>query len=96
MQINIPELRQQYMAFQKRQGINGIADPRAPLLDVAGFIHVYSGAMKDISTKANAPNLIATMPASHFGTSEPSFLWKPFLPYKKAGGASRRERNRQK
>jgi len=31
----------------------------------------------------NTPNLIATKPASHFGTSEPSFLWKPFLPYKK-------------
>ena len=31
----------------------------------------------------NTPNLITTKPASHFGTSEPSFLWKPFLPYKK-------------
>ena len=27
--------------------------------------------------------LIATTPASHFGTSEPVFLWKPWLPYKK-------------
>jgi len=31
----------------------------------------------------NAPGLIATTPASHFGTSEPAFLWKPWLPYKK-------------
>ena len=33
--------------------------------------------------ETNAQNLIATKPASHFGTSEPVFLWKPFLPYKK-------------
>ena len=34
-------------------------------------------------TKADAPGLIATKPASHFGTSEPMFLWYPFLPLKK-------------
>jgi len=29
------------------------------------------------------PGLIATTPASHFGTNEPEFMWKPFLPYRK-------------
>ena len=33
--------------------------------------------------KTDAPGLIATTPASQFGTREPAFLWKPFLPYKK-------------
>jgi len=33
--------------------------------------------------KTDALRLIATTPASHFGTSEPAFLWKPWLPYKK-------------
>jgi len=31
----------------------------------------------------NKPGLIATTPASQFGTSDPVFMWKPFLPYKK-------------
>ena len=29
------------------------------------------------------PGLIATTPASHFGTSKPEFMWFPFLPYRK-------------
>ena len=47
MQINIPDLKQQFGELQN----NNPNDPRVTLLEFAGLIQVYGGAMKGINAK---------------------------------------------
>jgi len=51
MQINIPDLQQQFGEFQNNNRLIRFDDPRATIIEFAGLIQVYSGAMKEISTK---------------------------------------------
>ena len=51
MQINIPDLQQQFGDFQNNNGLTSFGDPRAIIIEFAGLIQVYNGAMKGISTK---------------------------------------------
>jgi len=51
MQINIPDFQQQFGEFQNNFVIEGFDDPRSFILEFAGLIQIYNGAMKEISTK---------------------------------------------
>lgn len=51
MQINIPDLRQQFGDFHNNFKIDGLGDPRRFILKFAEFIQVYNSAMKEINTK---------------------------------------------
>ncbi len=50
MQLDIPDLRQQLGGFQGNFNAEFI-NPRAFILEFAGLIQMYNGAMKEISTK---------------------------------------------
>ena len=48
---NIPDLRKQYGAFIKKLQVNAPDNPGVTLLEIAGLMQVYNGAMKTISAK---------------------------------------------
>ena len=51
MQINIPDIKQQFGEFQNNMNVESWDYPRTFLLEFLGLMQVYSGAMKGISTK---------------------------------------------
>ena len=56
MQINIPDIKKHFLKqesrdFQNSMRADSLEDPRAFVLEFAGLIQVYNGAMKGISTK---------------------------------------------
>jgi len=50
-QINIPDIKQQLGEFRNNFLNNSFDGQRLSILEFAGIIQVYSGAMKGISTK---------------------------------------------
>ncbi len=51
MKLDIPDLKQQLGAFQDGFTAEGFPDPRIALIEWAGLLQMYNGAMKEISTK---------------------------------------------
>ncbi|MDR2939164.1 MAG: GTP pyrophosphokinase family protein [Clostridiales bacterium] len=51
MQLNIPDLKEQAGKFQDNFLIAGFEGPNAGIMELAGLIQIYNGAMKEVSTK---------------------------------------------
>ena len=51
MQLNIPELQQQFGELQNDYSFENEGDPRSAIVEFAGLIQVYNSAMKGVSTR---------------------------------------------
>jgi putative GTP pyrophosphokinase len=51
MQLNIPDLKEQVGEFQNNFPVTSFGDPRGAIIELAGLIQIYNGAMKEVSTK---------------------------------------------
>lgn len=51
MPLDIPDLKEQFVGFDKNFDLNSLENPQASLLKLASFMQLYDSAMKEISTK---------------------------------------------